>query len=56
MDYPDYIVLASSLGDITIRLPHNDRLAENFKVTYSPAGSFKKSTKRDADIFTTLKR
>ena len=47
--------LVSSIGDMTTTQPANSGLSENFKFSYSPAESFKKSFKRDASIFTTFK-
>ena len=55
VNHPDYNALIMSTGEITNKPPTNTVLAHNFKVTYSPADSFKKSIKRDAGIFTTFK-
>ena len=52
---PDAMALLNSTGDITAQTPPNTRLSDNFKITYSPADSFKKSIKRDANLFTTFK-
>ena len=54
-NHPGAIALVSSAGGITANPHPNTGLAGNFKVTYSRADSFKKSTKRDANLFTTLK-
>ena len=40
---------------MTTTSPTNNGLADNFKVAYSPADSFKKSIKRNASLFTTFK-
>ena len=53
--HPDDMSLVSSIGDMTTTQPANSGLSENFKLSYSPAGSLKKSFKRDASIFTTFK-
>ena len=55
MNHPDSIALMSSTGYMNTTPPSNTGLAENFKVSSSPADSFKKSIKRDAIIFTTFK-
>ena len=55
VDHPESIALISSTGDITAQPPPNTRLDSNFKVTYSPADSFKKSIKRDVSLFATFK-
>ena len=55
MSHPDDIALISSTGEITNAPPANAGLSNNFKVTCSPASSFKKSIKRDASLFTTFK-
>ena len=52
--HPDSIALVSSTGDATTTPPDNTGLADNFKVAYSLAESFKKSIKRDASLFTTF--
>ena len=55
MNNPDDIALISSTCDMATSLPANTGLAENFKVAYSLAYSFKKSIKRDSSIFTIFK-
>ena len=55
MDHPDSITLIGSKEVITAQIPHNSGQDSNFKVTHSPADSFKKSIKRDASLFTTFK-
>ena len=52
---PSSFALINSTCDITTKPPANSGLADNFKVAYSPAESFKKSIKRDASHFTTFK-
>ena len=55
VNHPDTIALIRSTGDIT-NTPHaNTGLADNFKVSYSPADLFKKYIKRDASLFNTFK-
>ena len=53
--HADDIALVSSICDMTTTPPANTVLADNFKVTYSPANSFKKYIKIDTIIFTTFK-
>ena len=51
----DAMSLLNSTGYITAQPPPNTGLSDHFKITYSPADSFKKSIKRDANMFTTFK-
>ena len=53
--HPDDIALMSSTGESTTKTPANTGLSDNFKVTFSPVDSFKKSIKRDSGIFTNFK-
>ena len=55
VNHPDAIASIISTGDITAKPPTNTGLADNFKVTFSPADSLKKSIKRDAGLFTNFK-
>ena len=55
VNHTDYIALIRSTGNITTVPPANTGLADNFKVTHSPADSFKKSIKRYASVFNTSK-
>ena len=54
--HPDSIALVSLKGDMNTTLPANSGLAENFKVAYSLAESFKKSVKRGSSLFDTLRK
>ena len=56
VNHPDTIISISSTGDITNTLPANTGLSEKFKSDCSPADSFKNSNKRDASLFTTLRK
>ena len=56
VNHPDTIALISSTGGITTKSSSNTGLWGKFKATYSPADSFKKSIKRDAGLFTTIKK
>ena len=53
--HPESIPLVSSRGDVTTAPPANSGLADNFKIAYFPAESFKKSIKRDASLLNTFK-
>ena len=53
--YLDDIALVSLKGDMTTNSPASTELAHNFKVSHSLADSFKRSIKRDAIIFATVK-
>ena len=55
MNHPDAIALISSTGNITTTPPANTGLACNFKVSRSPADSFKNSIEREAVLFTIFK-
>ena len=55
MNHPDAIALISSIGDIITKPHNNTGLIDKFKVTYSPADSFKNSIEREAVLFTIFK-
>ena len=54
-EHPDGMALFIATGDVTSTPSPNSGLDENFKASYSSAESFKKSIKRDADLFTAFK-
>ena len=56
MTHLDVIALISSICDITTTPHAKTGLADNFKVAYFLADSFKKSIKRYARMFTTLRK
>ena len=53
--HPGTMAFLITTGDVTSTPPPNSGLDEKFKVSYSPAESFKKSIKRDANIFIAFK-